>query len=133
MIYHGVVMVGCVGFCVAAAFAYMTWKATQNRVEPIAPDGKIHSLDVISLQIDILGLTMAAVGIGLGVVGFFGYQSIRTAAEESAGKAAEQVARKIATDLVPTLVRQGGVPDPNGHGRVGETPLANGVTVEKEG
>src|SRR3546814_3115787 len=55
-------------------FLYTLWKASD--IQAVAAGKPVgNSLDVISLQIDILSITMAAVGIGLGVVGLIGYQS----------------------------------------------------------
>src|SRR3546814_19850657 len=54
-------------------------------------------MDVLSLQIDILSITMAAVGIGLGVVGLIGYQSMKDGALEKASRVAEKVATDAAS------------------------------------
>src|SRR3546814_1128317 len=57
-------------------FLYTLWKASD--IQAVAAGKPVgNSLDVISLQIDILSITMAAVGIGLGVVGLIGYQSMK--------------------------------------------------------
>src|SRR3546814_8956196 len=45
----------------------------------------------------ILSITMAAVGIGLGVVGLIGYQSMKDGALEQASRVAEKVATDAAS------------------------------------
>src|SRR3546814_16659814 len=72
-------------------FLYTLWKASD--IQAVAAGKPVgNSLDVISLQIDILSITMAAVGIGLGVVGLIGYQSMKDGAREQASRVAEKVA-----------------------------------------
>src|SRR3546814_16992664 len=56
-----------------------------------------NSVDVICRRIDILSITSAAVGIGLGVVGLIGYQSRKDGALEQASRVAEKVATDAAS------------------------------------
>src|SRR3546814_3774433 len=77
-------------------FLYTLWKASD--IQAVAAGKPVgNSLDVISLQIDILSITMAAVGIGLGVVGLIGYQSMKDGALEQASRVAEKVATDAAS------------------------------------
>jgi sensor histidine kinase regulating citrate/malate metabolism len=49
-------------------------------------------VDVIAIQLDILSLIVAMLGIALAVIGFFGYQAIKSGAEQKAAAKADEVA-----------------------------------------
>ncbi len=106
--WRGVRLAGVVAAMIAASYAIAIW----NRDPPLAVAGgkKVESLDVISLQIDILAITMAAVGIGLAVVGLFGFQVLKEAAEARAEGTAKEVAAKVADRFidqeVPPAIRR---------------------------
>src|SRR3546814_15046944 len=77
-------------------FLYTLWKA--SNIQAVAAGKPVGtSLDVISLQIDILSITMAAVGIGLGVVGLVGYQSMKDGDLEEASRVAKKAATEAAS------------------------------------
>lgn len=57
-------------------------------------------IDVIAIQLDILSLVVAVVGVGLGVAGFVGYQAIKSGAEAAAIKAATEKADAVATKAI---------------------------------
>src|SRR3546814_17524357 len=60
-------------------FLYTLWK--ESDIQAVAAGKPVgNSLDVIYLQIDILSITMAEVGIGLGVGGVIGYESMKDGA-----------------------------------------------------
>src|SRR3546814_19031763 len=76
-------------------FLYTLWKASD--IQAVAAGKPVgNSLDAISLQIDILRLTMAAVGIGPGVVRLISYQSMKACALEHASR----VSANVATDAL---------------------------------
>lgn len=71
-----VTTLGCVVF--AANFLFMIWWFCIDRLHAVGPNGKeINSYDVISLEITILGVLLAAMAIGLGAAAVFGYQALR--------------------------------------------------------
>src|SRR3546814_4394587 len=57
----------------------------------------VTGVQTCALPIYILSITMAAVGIGLGVVGLIGYQSMKDGALEQASRVAEKVATVAAS------------------------------------
>lgn len=79
---------GVLAAFLAAGIAYAIWQ--REPVKPVAGGKPIEGLDVISLQIDILGLTLAAIGIGLAVMALFGYQALKEAAEARAERVAKE-------------------------------------------
>lgn len=66
---------------------WSAWKASS--FQPIANGQPVSSgIDVIAIQLDILSLVIAVVGIGLAVMSFIGYQSIKAAAIAKADEVA---------------------------------------------
>lgn len=113
-------LLGFLSAFVAAAFAIAIWH--RGPTQAMAAGKPVETLDVISLQIDILSLTMAAIGIGLAVIALFGYQALKEAAEARAEAAAKEVAEReirkiappiitrVATDTLRTLNRESAIP-----------------------
>lgn len=80
-------VLGAITMVVKLAEAWASLRAV--KVEPVAkgqalPDG----LDIIAIQLDILSLIIAVASIGLGLAGFIGYQSIKSAAISKADEVA---------------------------------------------
>lgn len=66
---------------------WSAWRASS--FQPIANSQPVSSgIDVIAIQLDILSLVIAVVGIGLAVMSFIGYQSIKAAAIAKADEVA---------------------------------------------
>lgn len=57
----------------------MIWWLCLDRLEVVSPSAirTEHSYDAISLQITILGVTLATMAIGLGIAAVFGYTALR--------------------------------------------------------
>jgi hypothetical protein len=83
------------------ALMWAAWRASPFL--PVANGQVVQSgIDVIAVQLDILSLIIAVLGVGLGVMGFFGYQAIREAAVTAA-----QTATKAEIELIaPPLIRR---------------------------
>lgn len=72
---------------VATVLFWSAWKASS--FQPIANGQPVsNGIDVIAIQLDILSLVIAVVGVGLAVMSFIGYQSIKAAAIAMADKVA---------------------------------------------
>lgn len=80
----------------------MFWAAWKSSAfVPVANGGEIkNGIDVIAIQLDILSLVVAVAGIGLAVMGVFGYQSIKSGAEAAAREIAARKADEVATAAV---------------------------------
>lgn len=87
---------GLAGLCALSltAMAVMFWLAWRSRpFKPSANEIPLQSgIDVIAIQLDILSLIIALLGIALAVMGFFGYQAIKAGAEAKATAKADEVA-----------------------------------------
>lgn len=81
------------------ALFWTAWRASPFKA---AADGKPleSGIDMIAIQIDILSLIIAVMGIGLAVMSIIGYQSIKAGAEAAAIKTASAKADEIATRAV---------------------------------
>lgn len=70
---------------------WSAWRASP--FEPAANGEQLQNgIDVIAIQLDILSLIIAMLGIALAVMGFFGYQAIKAGAEAKATAKADEVA-----------------------------------------
>src|SRR3546814_10523510 len=77
-------------------FLYTLWKVSD--IQALAAGKRVgNSLDVIFLQIDILSIPMAAVGIGLGVVWLIAYHKMQDGALEQASTVVEKTATDAAS------------------------------------
>ena len=77
------------GLCmiVTVALFWTAWRASPFIAT--ADNAPLQSgIDVIAVQLDILSLIVAVVGIGLGVAGFVGYQAIKAGAIKRADEVA---------------------------------------------
>lgn len=110
-------------------FIVLSFITSHVRVEPQKPDGSpVHSLDAISLQIDILSLILAVAAIILAVIGFFGFQAIKEIAVERAEKIASETAREVATQI-RDQTSNSGLPIANA---ASQPSVGEGVVIEKE-
>lgn len=76
---------------VIACLFWSAWRASP--FEASANGAPVESgIDVIAIQLDILSLIVALVGIALAVVGIFGFQAIKAGAEAKAMAKADEVA-----------------------------------------
>lgn len=77
--WRGVGAVAVIFMTITTALFWTAWRAS-----PFKPsgDGKVieSGIDVIAIQLDILSLIIAVIGIGLAVMSFLGYQAIKDAA-----------------------------------------------------
>jgi hypothetical protein len=89
------------------AILIMFWSAWRaSPFSPAANGNHIQSgIDVIAIQLDILSLIVALVGILLAVMAFFGYQAIKAGAEAEAIKAAALKADEVATAAIAAYMR----------------------------
>jgi hypothetical protein len=110
---------------------WTAWRA--SHFVPAANGEELKSgIDVISIQLDILSLVVAVAGIGLAVMGFLGYQSIKSWAEAAAIKAATAKADEVATAAIALHMQNmpgtdGGTQQPVEPGQLTE------ITAEEEG
>lgn len=62
---------------------------------------------VIEIMIALLGLMLTVFGIGIAVIGWFGYTAIRDEAIKQARKQAKKIAEEAAADVFRALADQG--------------------------
>jgi hypothetical protein len=78
---------------------WTAWRASP--FVPAANGVEIKSgINVIAIQLDILSLFISVSGIGLAVMGFVGYQSVKSGAESAAREVAAAKADQVATAAV---------------------------------
>lgn len=76
---------------VLACLFWSAWRASPFKAS--ANGAPVESgIDVIAIQLDILSLIVALVGIALTVIGVFGFQAIKAGAEAKAMAKADEVA-----------------------------------------
>lgn len=85
---------GALGAITMIVMLLQAWGSLRSvAIVPVAKGQELKDgLDIIAIQLDILSLVIAVVGIGLGVAGFVGYQSIRQGAIAAATAKADEVA-----------------------------------------
>jgi len=77
-----IVVAGTVVGTVNIALFALWWSLI--RVETVDPsDRSEYALEALSLQITILEVVLAAVGLGLAILGLFGYQSVKESAVQA--------------------------------------------------
>lgn len=81
---------------VANIALFLLW-VNMVRIDAQTPSD--YSLNAISVQITILGTVMAAIGIGLALAGFWGYQNVKDEARKGAEAKASDVAREVAGEI----------------------------------
>lgn len=97
--WRGLGVLAGVFMLVTTLLFWSAWRASAFKAS--ANGQELQSgIDVIAIQLDILSLVIAVVGIGLGFAGFVGYQSIRDSAVKRAEEAAEAEVRNIAPPLI---------------------------------
>lgn len=85
--------------------AAVWWNMISVTVEmPITERG--YTIEALALNITILEIVLALVGVVLAVIGIFGYSGIKTAAVESAREAAKREANVVAGDQMREFIRQ---------------------------
>ena len=62
--------------CTFANILIFAWLISTTHFHSERPVGAFDSYDAISVQITILGIILGAVGLGLAVAAFFGYQAL---------------------------------------------------------
>jgi uncharacterized membrane protein len=99
-------LVGVVGLIFMVSMTFMFWTEWRAIAFKAGATGKPleNGIDVIAIQLDILSLIIALLGIALAVMGFFGYQAIKSGAE---GKAVAK-ADEVATAVVATYMQSSG-------------------------
>ncbi|GMN12702.1 hypothetical protein [Altererythrobacter sp. MTPC7] len=92
--------------------AYAVWFLTMRGKQPVSGGNLVENgFDTISVQLDILSLTFAAVGISLAFLGWFSYQNLKEGADNMARKTAYAVAEKVATQAVAKALENARIPD----------------------
>ena len=86
--------------------AFLLFELWRNVGVRTTAAGRPIGLDVIAVQLDILSLTIAVVGIGLGEISIFGYQNIKDGSLARAEKVGAEEARRVAQEYA---ARQGDV------------------------
>ena len=73
---------GFAAFSIMAFISALFWSAWKASPFKASSDGRVieSGIDVIAIQLDILSLIIAVIGIGLAVMSFLGYQAIKDAA-----------------------------------------------------
>jgi hypothetical protein len=112
------------------ALAVMFWSAWRASPFKASAFGKPleSGIDVLAIQLDILSLIVALLGIALAVVGFFGYQAIKTGAEQKAAAKADEVA----TAAVAAYMQNIGGTDKGTQSSVEPTQVTE-ITNDEEG
>lgn len=122
---------GLAGICsfslVALALMFWSaWRASPFRASAFGRPLE-SGVDVIAIQLDILSLIVAMLGIALAVIGFFGYQAIKNGAEQKAASKADEVA----TAAVAAYMKNIGGTDKGTQSSVEPTEVTEIINDEK--
>ncbi len=89
--WRGLGFLAAVFMIIILVLFWTTWRASP--FEAVAQGEPLKSgVDVIAIQLDILSLIVALLGIALAVMGIFGYQAIKSGVEQKALAKADEVA-----------------------------------------
>jgi len=89
-----VMLIGTVISIVNIALFFLWWSLIRIEAQIPASERSDYLMNALSVQITVLEVVMAAVAIGLAIVGVFGYQTIRESAVEAAVKEARKETQK---------------------------------------
>lgn len=87
------------------ALFFLWWSLVRKEAGAPPPD-RTYVLDNVAFSVSVLEVLIAAVGIGLALLGIFGFAEIRNSAELRAETTAKETAAKVASDEAKKAIEQ---------------------------